>query len=75
MAIALPTDGRHITYQYQRNTCGKITCGCHTDRSKRHGPYWRAYWRENGKLKSKYLGKVLMTDMVATDGAQVKEKA
>ena len=23
----------------------------------RHGPYWYAYWREGGRVRSRYLGK------------------
>jgi hypothetical protein len=31
--------------------CGKISCS-----SCPHGPYHYAYWKNNGKLKKKYLG-------------------
>ena len=34
--------------------CGKGSCHCAGDRG--HGPYWYAYWREDGKLRSRYLG-------------------
>ena len=31
--------------------CGKANCTrCP------HGPYWYAYWREDGRLRSRYLG-------------------
>ena len=33
--------------------CGKASCTrCP------HGPYWYAYWWENGKRRSRYLGKL-----------------
>jgi len=31
--------------------CGKKCKGCP------HGPYWYAYWREDGKLRKRYVGK------------------
>jgi hypothetical protein len=34
--------------------CGKQGCG-----SCPHGPYWYAYWREGGKRRSRYVGKLL----------------
>ncbi len=44
-----------ICYQLERVKCGKEMCKC-TD-GDLHGPYWYAYYRQNGKLKSKYVGK------------------
>src|ERR1700674_5522400 len=38
---------------------------CGKERCKRcaggpaHGPYWYAYWKENGRTRSKYIGKQL----------------
>ncbi len=33
--------------------CGKTACSrCP------HGPYWYAYWREDGRRRSRYLGKL-----------------
>jgi len=44
-------DGTKITYRREEVRCGKSNCTrCP------HGPYWYAYWREDGKLRSKYLG-------------------
>lgn len=34
--------------------CGKPQC-----RSCPHGPYWYAYWREGGRRRSRYVGKLL----------------
>ena len=44
-------DGVKITYRREEVRCGKANCTrCP------HGPYWYAYWREDGKLRSRYLG-------------------
>jgi hypothetical protein len=33
--------------------CGKQNCGrCP------HGPYWYAYWREDGRRRSRYIGRL-----------------
>lgn len=44
-------DGTKISYRREEVRCGKSNCTrCP------HGPYWYAYWREGGRLRSKYLG-------------------
>jgi len=43
-----------ISYRTKNIKCGKETCA-----KCPHGPYWYAEWTENGKRKSKYLGKRL----------------
>jgi hypothetical protein len=44
-------DGAKITYRREEVRCGKPNCTrCP------HGPYWYAYWREDGRLRSRYLG-------------------
>jgi hypothetical protein len=40
-----------ITCRYEWVNCGKRCAGCP------HGPYIYAYWRENGRLKKRYIGK------------------
>ncbi len=41
--------------------CGKPTCSrCP------HGPYWYAYWREAGRRRSRYLGKLSADGELAT---------
>ena len=45
----------HLTYQLERVRCGKSNCKC--VKGALHGPYWYAYWSENGKTKSMYVGK------------------
>ena len=43
-----------VTYRLQPVRCGKRGCTrCP------HGPYWYAYWREDGRLRSRYIGKTL----------------
>ncbi|MBD1845545.1 hypothetical protein H6F89_19445 [Cyanobacteria bacterium FACHB-63] len=46
-------------YQLERVRWGKPTCKCMGKKAQLHGRYWYAYWRENGKLKSRYVGKKL----------------
>jgi len=43
-----------VTYRLEKVKCGKKGC-----KKCPHGPYWYAYWKENGKTKSKYIGKTL----------------
>jgi hypothetical protein len=33
-------------------TCGKASCACHVDESRRHGPYTHVSYREDGKTRS-----------------------
>ncbi|HVL90528.1 MAG TPA: hypothetical protein VM841_09885 [Actinomycetota bacterium] len=43
-----------VTYRQQSVRCGKNGCTrCP------HGPYWYAYWREEGRLRSRYIGRTL----------------
>ena len=43
-----------VTYRQESVRCGKRGCTrCP------HGPYWYAYWREDGRLRSRYIGKTL----------------
>lgn len=46
-------------YQLEQVRCGKAKCKCAGANEKLHGPYWYTYWREDGKLKSRYVGKNL----------------
>ncbi|GAC1645000.1 MAG: hypothetical protein NVS4B12_10630 [Ktedonobacteraceae bacterium] len=70
---ALPND-QHITYQLQYRKCGKASCStCRNGQG--HGPYWYAYWREDSRLRSGYVGKVNPNEAEAmsssSDGQQV----
>lgn len=45
-----------ITFRYETVRCGKQNCSrCP------HGPYWYAYWKENGRTRSRYIGRTLPT--------------
>lgn len=50
-----------VTYQLELVNCGKERCKqCNGKGGKpAHGPYWYAYWSQEGKTKSKYIGKEL----------------
>jgi hypothetical protein len=49
-----PRTGSQVTYRLEHVKCGKSGCTrCP------HGPYWYAYWREDGRLRSRYIGKNL----------------
>ncbi len=55
-------EARHISgrlYQLERVRCGKAGCKCAGENGELHGPYWYAYWRDDGRLKSRYVGKQL----------------
>ncbi|MBT8208194.1 MAG: hypothetical protein HKN07_08275 [Acidimicrobiia bacterium] len=42
-----------VRFRQQEVRCGKSSCTrCP------HGPYWYAYWTEDGKRRSRYLGKL-----------------
>ncbi|GCE24706.1 hypothetical protein KDA_01900 [Dictyobacter alpinus] len=47
-----------ITYRQQFTRCGKERCRKCKEGSG-HGPYWYAYWSENGRTVSKYIGATL----------------
>jgi hypothetical protein len=43
-----------VTFRQEMVRCGKKGCTrCP------HGPYWYAYWREDGRTRSRYVGKTL----------------
>ncbi len=57
-----------ITFRYETVRCGKENCSrCP------HGPYWYAYWKEEGRTHSRYIGRSLPT--VARESYEQKRKA
>src|SRR5437879_4980059 len=44
-----------VTYRQQFTRCGKQRCR-KCKEGAGHGPYWYAYWSENGRTISKYIG-------------------
>jgi hypothetical protein len=49
-----------VTYRLESVRCGKDSCS-----SCPHGPYWYAYYREEGRLRSRYIGRDLPADVKA----------
>jgi hypothetical protein len=53
-AAEVPPARGKVTFRQETVRCGRPTCTrCP------HGPYWYAYWREDGRLRSRYIGKEL----------------
>lgn len=51
--VAFGQGSPNVSLRSQWVKCGKDTCNrCP------HGPYWYAYWREDGKRRSRYVGKL-----------------
>ena len=61
-------DAGKVTFRQEFVKCGKD--GCTTCP---HGPYWYAYWREDGRTRSRYVGKRLPGEAEQTPG-QMSEK-
>lgn len=55
---ALASDSQiSVSLRQQAVKCGKASCTrCP------HGPYWYAYWTENGRRRSRYIGRLLEED-------------
>lgn len=53
-SVATEGPEQGVTYRLESVRCGRSGCnGCP------HGPYWYAYFREDGKLRSRYIGREL----------------
>jgi len=48
-----PGSGPKVRLREQWVRCGKEACS-----KWPHGPYWYAFWREDGKRRSRYVGKL-----------------
>jgi len=57
MPPGLPPATAHVSYSRQYRRCGKADCARCASGGPGHGPYWYAYWREGGRMRSRYLGK------------------
>ncbi len=44
----------NLTYRQEEVRCGKRGCT-----SCPHGPYWYAYWKEEGRTRKRYIGRHL----------------
>jgi hypothetical protein len=49
-----PTESAKVSLRQQMVRCGKDGCT-----KCPHGPYWYAYWTEDGKRRSRYIGRLL----------------
>lgn len=47
-----PGEPERVTYRQEQVRCGRDGCG-----TCPHGPYWYAYWREDGRTRSQYIGR------------------
>jgi hypothetical protein len=47
-------DHPRVRLRKQAVRCGKAGCN-----SCPHGPYWYAYWTEDGRRRSRYVGRLL----------------
>ena len=74
---SLPRPGVHaeqtfgsITFRYETVRCGKANCTrCP------HGPYWYAYWKEEGRTRSRYVGRMLPEKARTVHEAKLKARA
>ena len=46
-----------VSYRSQYVRCGKDCSACP------HGPYWYAFWKEDGRSRSQYIGGVLPAEI------------
>lgn len=60
MATAEPPTGSSVSYRRQYRRCGRPRCPtCGAPGAPGHGPYWYAYWWQEGRMRSHYVGKHL----------------
>ncbi len=52
--VLRPDSTVSVSLRQQAVRCGKAACSrCP------HGPYWYAYWTEDGRRRSRYIGRLL----------------
>ena len=61
--VSFDSGGPTVRLREQWVKCGKEACT-----TCPHGPYWSAHWREDGRRRSRYVGK-LSDEGVETTGA------
>jgi Family of unknown function (DUF6788) len=54
------------TLRLEKVKCGKNRCK-KCERGEGHGPYWYLYFRRNGKLTSRYIGKMIPEDLYRSE--------
>ena len=57
----------HVTYSRQYRRCARPDCPSCADGRAGHGPYWYAFWHENGRARSRYVGKLLPPGLASED--------
>lgn len=55
--VPMGREGPTFRLRQRMVRCGKPACG-----GCPHGPYWYAYWTENGRRRSRYVGRLLDED-------------
>jgi non-specific serine/threonine protein kinase len=60
--------GVSVRYGQQYRRCGKRDCLLCSGGGRGHGPYWFAYWQEDGRKRSLYLGKQIPAAVAAETG-------
>lgn len=53
-AIPSGVGAPRVRLRQQHVKCGRESCT-----TCPHGPYWYAFWREDGRRRSKYIGRLL----------------
>ncbi len=62
--VAFPASSPEFKLRQHHVRCGKATCTrCP------HGPYWYAYWWEDGRRRSRYVGKLEDIPEIADESA------
>lgn len=54
--------------------CGKVSCACHRDPQKKHGPYYYLSYKERGQSRYKYLGKAASPEVERARNYQVFQR-
>src|SRR6185437_246074 len=71
MSTAEPPAGVKVTYSQQFRRCNKADCPTCRQGAPGHGPYWFAFWRQEGRPHSRYLGKQQPADAMPRSPAAV----
>ena len=64
-----------VTYGRQYRRCGKAGCTVCSAGGQGHGPYWYAYWKADGKRRSRYLGRAAPAGAAVADGQPLPQAA
>jgi hypothetical protein len=54
--------------------CGKASCACHRDPTKKHVPYYYLSYKEGGQSRYKYLGKATSWEVEKARNYQVFQR-